>query len=505
MAAAASLVAVSAAFALGLPGLLAHLHHGGVRVALGAAALGAPLLVWLLGLVARGRTSMRLLRPWLCAYVVAVAGGYVLYKLVFWRSLLEDPFFEGYTTLVLAFFVSRIVLACIVYRPAADAGHEPTVSVVMSVFNEEDVIERAVGALEDLDYPESKLELIVVDDGSRDRTPALLDRMCDANPRLHPIRFTANRGKRAAMAAGIRRSQGEIVVFVDSDSILEPEAVRVIVQDFADPRVGSVCGHADVTNVRGSWLARMQAVRYYSAFRIFKAAESVFGMVSCVSGCFAAYRRAAIEPHVDAWKTQRFLGRSTLVGDDRSLTNVVLRDWRVTYAARARCTTVVPERPRAFVTQQARWKRSWIREGLILSSFVWRKHPAGAAAAYLNFAMAFMAPLMLFRGLLMMPLSGSPVAPVLLGTGLLVASIAYGFVYQLRHRRPDATWAFGTVFVAASVLLLIWQNYYALFTIRNGKWGTRAVPGDADTAYTRREGRRVSMKKNPHARAAPAT
>ena len=106
------------------------------------------------------------------------------------------------------------------------------------------------------------------------------------------------------MAAGIRATTAEVIVFVDSDSSVEPDALKLLVQPLADPRVGAVCGHADVLNVRESWITRMQAVRYFVAFRVVKAAESVFGAVTCCSGCFSAYRREAILPRLEWWESQ---------------------------------------------------------------------------------------------------------------------------------------------------------------------------------------------------------
>ena len=144
------------------------------------------------------------------------------------------------------------------------------------------------------------------------------------------------------MAAGIRATDAEIVAFVDSDSVLEPDALRILVQGFADERVGAICGHADVLNLRETWLTKMQAVRYFVAFKVVKAAESVFNAVTCCSGCFSAYRREAIMPHLDWWEHQTFLGRPSTFGDDRSLTNCVLRRWKVRYESRAVSHTIVP-------------------------------------------------------------------------------------------------------------------------------------------------------------------
>ena len=102
----------------------------------------------------------------------------------------------------------------------------------------------------------------------------------------------------------------------------------------------------------------MQAVRYFVAFRVCKAAESIFGAVTCCSGCFSAYRREAIAPVLERWENQRFLGRPATYGDDRSLTNFVLRDWNVRYDELARSRTIVPAHFRLFLRQQLRWKRS---------------------------------------------------------------------------------------------------------------------------------------------------
>ena len=82
-------------------------------------------------------------------------------------------------------------------------------------------------------------------------------------------------------------------------------------------------------NLHDTWLTKMQAVRYFVAFKVVKAAESLFNAVTCCSGCFSAYRREAVMPHLEWWEDQTFLGVESTFGDDRSLTNCVLRDWKV--------------------------------------------------------------------------------------------------------------------------------------------------------------------------------
>jgi hyaluronan synthase len=389
-------------------------------------------------------------------------------------GLTFDPFATGYAIVVLLYVASRFGVA-LLYRPGGDRDFEPNVAVVVPAFNEEAAIEATVDAILALDYPEEKLEVVVIDDGSSDGTGLVVSRLAQENPRVRAILFPQNRGKRAAMAAGIRSTSAEILAFVDSDSVLEPDALRILVQDFADARVGAVAGHADVLNERESFVARMQAVRYFVAFRVYKAAESVFGAVSCCSGCFSAYRREAILPSLDDWENQMFLGRPSTFGDDRSLTNFVLLDWRVVYQARAVSRTIVPTTCSAFVRQQARWKRSWTRESLVVARFFWRKHPAAVLPMYLSIALPLLAPISMVRVLLWRPFDHAPDAPLIYFCGLATGALLYGLYFELRSRRGDGMWLFGFLFAFFYVGVLVWQTYYAICTSRTAKWGTRTV------------------------------
>src|SRR5207253_930630 len=128
-----------------------------------------------------------------------------------------------------------------------------------------------------VDYPPELLSVYAVDDGSTDATWAQMAAAAKRFP-LHAIRFSHNRGKRAAMAAGIRASRSEIICFVDSDSTLAPDALREIVKPFRDRRVAAVTGHAEVLNRSHNLLTRLQQVRYYVAFRVIKASEARLGL-----------------------------------------------------------------------------------------------------------------------------------------------------------------------------------------------------------------------------------
>ncbi|HYF25438.1 MAG TPA: glycosyltransferase [Baekduia sp.] len=403
------------------------------------------------------------------AIVVAV----VAYKAAFADVVLEDPFFATYGLIVCTYLVSRFVIS-LFYRAPENAGHLPRVAIVMPGFNEEEAIRASLESLLALDYPADLLEIVAVNDGSTDGTLGEMQAVAaGAGGRVQVIDLGTNQGKRAAMAAGIRATSAEVIAFVDSDSVLEPDALGHLVQPFAQDKVGAVCGHADVLNVSESWLTKMQAVRYFVAFRIVKAAESVFNAVTCCSGCFSAYRRDAILPHLEWWENQSFLGRPSTFGDDRSLTNCVLRDWQVIYHAGAVSHTIVPTGLKQFLKQQARWKRSWTRESLIVSSFIWRKHPLAALAVYAGIGLALVAPFTALRATVWNPVVQDMGMPLLYLVGIYAMALVYSLTYAVMKRRFDSLWLYGIAFVFFYLAVLLWQTYYAILTSRTSSWGTR--------------------------------
>jgi len=313
------------------------------------------------------------------------------------------------------------------YRPPKDVGLLPTVSIIITAFNEEDAIYRTVECCYAIDYPAHKFKVIVVDDGSTDATLVEVSRAQVRWPELILDAFEKNKGKREAMAAGARLAKGEILVYVDSDSFLRRDSVSKIVQGFADPRVAAVAGHTEVANVTKNSLTRMQQARYYVAFRVIKAAESVFGTVSCCPGCFSAYRRTCVMEVLDTWLNQHFLGVQATFGDDRSLTNYLLRKYQVIYSSDAVATTIVPEEHRKFLKQQLRWKKSWFRETLIAATFMWKKPPLATVAFYAQLLFPIVAPILILRICVWLPYAnGDLLSPVI----YLVGTVLIGMMFS---------------------------------------------------------------------------
>jgi len=239
-------------------------------------------------------------------------------------------------------------------------NYEPTVTFVVPCKNEDKSIYRTIASCVYVDYPQKKIEIIAINDGSTDNTLAEMNRAKEdfSHYDIKIINFKVNKGKRHGMEVGFKQATGEIVIQLDSDSFPLRDSVREIIKPFVDPRVGATVGHTDPDNSDVNVLTKMQNAYYFMSFRALKATESNFDMVFCCSGCFSAYRKDYVLPVLDKWLEEKFLGKVVTFGDDRALTNWIIRQGHKTvYVAEAKATTVVPESLKIFLKQQVRWKK----------------------------------------------------------------------------------------------------------------------------------------------------
>lgn len=382
------------------------------------------------------------------------------------------------------YLLSRFLFAAM-YRPSpVTPGYRPSVSVVIPCFNEEEWIEKTLRGCLNQDYPEELLEVILVDDGSTDNSVAAArafqDKVRDeVGDRLTIHVFPQNQGKRHALAAGARLAKHELVVFVDSDSFLQPDAILHLVQPFHNHRIGGAAGRCEVENKWTNVLTRMQAVRYFVGFRIFKAAESIFDVVTCLSGPLACYRRDVLMRYLEPWVNQKFLGRPATFGDDRSLTNFVLGSHYVVYQHTAVASTIVPSTYGKFYNQQMRWKRSWLRESLRACTFMWFKEPFMAISFYLGLLLPLLAPVVVLRAFIFMP-AAYGIWPTMYLAGVLLMSMLMCTSYLLIKR--SNLWLYGVPFCFFYLFVLLWQIVWAVLTFWKSDWGTRPSKHDKGQA-----------------------
>lgn len=399
----------------------------------------------------------------------------LLLKYVSFDEIWGDIFFGIYSLAITFYILSRFLFAYF-YQDEPAATTEPKISFVIPAYNEEKAIGKTIERVYAIDYPQEKIEVITVNDGSKDETFAEMQKAQLRHPDLQILNWQDNRGKRDGMAAGAKAASGEILVFVDSDSFIQSDSIRYLISHFADSKVGAVAGHAEVYNEDKNMLTRMQSVRYFISFRIFKATESIFNTVTCCSGCFAAYRRSAVMQIVDEWMNQKFLGVRCTYGDDRSLTNFLIkRGYKLTYCRDAIAYTIVPDTMKGFWKQQLRWKKSWTRECFIASGMLWKRHPLMSIGFYLNVVLSLIAPLVVARALFWYPWHFHQI-PFYYLIGLFLISLLYGLYYY--YHTGKRFWFYGVVFTWFYTLILIWQLPYAILTLRDSKWGTRQINQD---------------------------
>lgn len=396
-----------------------------------------------------------------------------------------NKFLYLYSIIAATFLLSRYLFGIFYRNVPINPKFEPGVSIIIPVFNEEEWIHRTILSCINQYYPVDKLEVIVVDDYSTDRTEEKAKEMIElihsegerfkTKNRLSFHKLPQNGGKREALVAGVHLAKHDLVVFVDSDSFLEPHAIRNIVQPFQDPKMGGVAGRTEVENKFTNALTKLQTVRYYIAFRIMKAAESWFDTVTCLSGPLACYRKELILKNETAWLNQKFLGQPATFGDDRSMTNYILKTHRTGYQDNAVCSTIVPSDSKVFLSQQMRWKRSWLRESLRAFLFMWKKEPFMFLFFIIGLIVPIAAPIVVVYNLLYVPIMHG-VFPTTFLMGLLLMAMLMSLAHLFFRR--SKLWTFGFIFVLFYEFILLWQMPVAWVTFWKSTWGTRETPQD---------------------------
>ena len=263
------------------------------------------------------------------------------------------------------------------YRPCDRSTHAsaPSMTVIIPAYNEGVMVEQAIESVAFARYPRERLEVIVVDDGSTDDTWAYIQRAVKRHPGLvTTLKLEHNQGKRAALAAGFRAARGAILVTIDSDSVIEADALLAMAGPFRNPRVGAVAGKVAAYNRDQGFISRMLHVRYALAFDLQRRVQSTYRTVYCCPGALAAYRASVIGEILEPWLAQRFLGVPCTYGEDRALTNAILEcGYDTVYQGSAVVRTLVPNTYAGLCKMYLRWDRSYIREEIGFVRIVWKR------------------------------------------------------------------------------------------------------------------------------------
>ncbi len=232
-------------------------------------------------------------------------------------------------------------------------SYEPKVSIVTAARNEETNIRSCLESLVSMDYPSKKLEIIVVDDNSTDTTPKIIDEFVSRHPGI--LTLTAQlskdhlRGKANAIAQGIDRSTGEIILMTDADCTVQRSWVRATVQSFGE-RTGVVAG---LTLLRpNGWFAGMQSLDWAYILAVASAAMALKNPLSCIGNNFS-FRRSAYD-EVGGYRGTKFS-----VTEDFALFKAITESGRWEYRYPFEKETLVFSRACSNVPELYRQKRRW--------------------------------------------------------------------------------------------------------------------------------------------------
>jgi len=273
---------------------------------------------------------------------------------------LLGPVFNSALVIVLATFLVLLLLRHFVliwfsFLHQRELAHDdesvefyPFVSIIVPAYNEAAVIQSSLASLLQLRYP--YYEILAVDDGSTDGT---LEKMKEFEGNHYGVRVQVfrkqNSGKADALNYGISRSKAPIVVCMDADSRLTPDALRYAVRHFRDADVGAVAGNVKVINRHNIW-TKLQALEYIEGLNIVRKAQAFFRSVNVIPGPMGIFRRTAIEA-TGGYDSDTF-------AEDFDMTVKVLAEgWRINYEPKAIAFTEAPEELLDIIKQRYRWTR----------------------------------------------------------------------------------------------------------------------------------------------------
>ena len=459
---------------------------------------------------------------WIARVLMVLAVGCVLAAKVYFTISLVDPFVGIYSLLTSFVLLCILALSYFKYKDPylstknVDVSNGPLISIVVPAKNEEKNIRNCVQSCLNQTYKNK--EIIVVNDGSTDKTGEVLDEMRKENrtSNFRILHLSKSVGKKRAVEAASEIARGEIYAFMDSDCDMAFDAVEKAAKIFhSDRKLGALTCHGRVRDAqRGNTIEKFQQVYIDISCRSIKAAESSFKSVTCCSGSLSFYRRVAIQDFIHDWANDRFLGidfkfctdrrmtahilgtRTTIdslsdkkhlehmpilqTGDDdietmkKSLDpDVEFSDrpikWNVEYSNSIKVNVGVPKTFESLAKQQIRWKKSFIRSLFATGGIYWKRPSFIALLYYIQTAMKLIRPYILFYTIAILPIKGDFTSVLFWIAGVMFTGMIYAVEYRLRNP-DDGLWLYRPLFTFITTFVYTWFLIYSAITIRNRTW-----------------------------------
>ena len=295
----------------------------------------------------------------------------------------------------------------------------PPVSILIPCFNEEDGAEETFSVLDHIDYPD--YEVVAINDGSRDRTGEVLERIAQRMPRLRVVHLAANQGKSTALNVGALAARHEILVCIDGDALLDPNALTWLVRRFqSDARLGALTGNPRIRN-RATLLGRLQVGEFSAIVGLIKRSQTVLGALFTVSGVICAFRKRAL--HEAGWWSP-----AALTDDVDVSWRIQLAGWSIAYEPKALCWILMPETLRGLWRQRLRWAEGGAQAMLGVTRQLFARGAWRLVPTWLNYVVsiawsyAMLIQMVVFFVAFVL---GVPVLTVFPGNGALLLALVY--------------------------------------------------------------------------------
>lgn len=354
------------------------------------------------------------------------------------------------------------------------------IDIVIPFYNEDlTVIKQQIASFQEQTF--QNFQIHYIDDGSDNKDVFdYLQEMSQTYSKLTVIRTEQNCGKRHAQCLVFPHLTGDFIFTSDSDTTFHQDNLLTLLQPFEKEGVLAVTGHVRVLNDEETWLSKLLSIRYFNAFEAERAGQSALGSVLVCSGPNTLFRTEVIKKYLPEYENQVFLGKKQTYGDDRALTNFVLREGMALYQSNAQCFTEVPTHFKKFLKQQVRWSKSFFRESYFGLKNTW-KYKKVIPFIWILIELAlfpvFLASLMYIVYLI---ITGQFTKSNFII--LLIFTIVNSYIRNLYYISINKrTFLIAPIYSFIHLFFLTPIRLWALFTLRDTKWGTREI-------HTKKEG-----------------
>jgi hyaluronan synthase len=423
--------------------------------------------------------------------LLIVGAGFVLYEFQHqFQEIREIMFASTFGTVFFGFTIFVVVVKILFliylfthyykYKPLESVNNNelPTLTIIVPAYNEGRFVFDTLSSIAQSDYPKDKIQLIAIDDGSKDDT---WQWMIIAKEQLGDFisiyQQPENQGKRYALYRGFNLATGDVLVTIDSDSIIDKDTLRNLVTPFVvDEKCGAVGGNVKIYNNKKAIIPKMLNVSFAFSFGFIRAAQSQMKTVLCTPGALSSYRKEAVMNCLEDWINQTFLGVKTDIGEDRAMTNMIMKQgYNILFQSNAPVYTNIPEKYKTLRRMFTRWERSNVRENIMMSKFVFRKfRTANTFKPRILLFNQWLTIISAYPSLIVMLLIITSYPRLFLSSTIIsvaIFSIIPALYYCLKHSKRDSIWIFTyNIFYSFT---LFWITPYAILTASRRGWLTR--------------------------------